>query len=228
MATPLYQFEPLRVSLIWPLICLKCPQLLSYAPVAMEPDPTSLTRASLRDDLIEVGCNMHARRYFVKALEANDARAAVPLAAFKTLYDVEDRVKNASADANDWPREPETVTPRVRRRTGGVVPDLPAHGAPRLAARARRSGYLLNHRIALTRFLARTGGCPSTTASSNVSIAGRPLGVAIFLCVGSHAGARSARRDRVLGDRDVPLGRCESAELPCGRAPAPRARHRPS
>src|SRR6202167_2846913 len=50
-----------------------------------------------RTDLIEVGCNMHARRYFVKALEANDARAAVPLAAFKTLYDVEADVRLASA-----------------------------------------------------------------------------------------------------------------------------------
>ena len=30
---------------------------------------------------------MHARRYFVKALEANDARAAIPIKAFKTLYE---------------------------------------------------------------------------------------------------------------------------------------------
>jgi hypothetical protein len=39
---------------------------------------------------------MHARRYFVNALEANDARAAVPIAAFKTLYDVEADLKNVS------------------------------------------------------------------------------------------------------------------------------------
>src|SRR6266852_5645272 len=29
-----------------------------------------------RADLIEIVCNMHARRYFVKALDAEDARAA--------------------------------------------------------------------------------------------------------------------------------------------------------
>jgi hypothetical protein len=43
-------------------------------------------------------CNVHARRYFVKALEANDARAAVPLAAFKTLYGVEADAKQASVE----------------------------------------------------------------------------------------------------------------------------------
>ena len=49
-------------------------------------------------DLIEIRCNMHARRYFVKALEANDARAAIPIKAFKTLYDVEDDVRGADSD----------------------------------------------------------------------------------------------------------------------------------
>jgi hypothetical protein len=31
-----------------------------------------------RDDLIECGCNTHARRYFKKALDAGDNRAALP------------------------------------------------------------------------------------------------------------------------------------------------------
>src|SRR5262249_41387528 len=47
-----------------------------------------------RPDLIEIGCNMHARRYFVKALDAQDARAAIPIKAFKALYDVEDNVRH--------------------------------------------------------------------------------------------------------------------------------------
>jgi hypothetical protein len=41
---------------------------------------------------------MHARRYFVKALEANDARAAIPIKAFKTLYDVEEDVRGAGPE----------------------------------------------------------------------------------------------------------------------------------
>lgn len=34
-----------------------------------------------RKDLLECGCNMHGRRYFIKALEAGDTRAALPVAA---------------------------------------------------------------------------------------------------------------------------------------------------
>ncbi|MCC7069727.1 MAG: transposase, partial [Deltaproteobacteria bacterium] len=51
-----------------------------------------------RPGLVEVGCNMHARRYFVKALDAGDQRAAMPLAAFKKLYDIEERIKDEPPD----------------------------------------------------------------------------------------------------------------------------------
>ena len=45
-------------------------------------DTSGLFDASfLRPELIECGCNMHSRRYFVKALDAGDKRAALPLAA---------------------------------------------------------------------------------------------------------------------------------------------------
>jgi hypothetical protein len=46
-----------------------------------------------RLELIECGCNMHARRYFVKALDAGDARAALPIAAYKKLYEIEATVR---------------------------------------------------------------------------------------------------------------------------------------
>ena len=49
-----------------------------------------------REGLIECGCNMHARRYFTKALDAGDARAALPLAAFKSLYEWEAGVRDKS------------------------------------------------------------------------------------------------------------------------------------
>jgi hypothetical protein len=42
-----------------------------------------------RPELIECGCAMHARRYFVKALDAGNARAALPLEAYKKIYAVE-------------------------------------------------------------------------------------------------------------------------------------------
>jgi Transposase IS66 family len=71
----------------------------------------------------------------VKALEANDARAAVPLAAFKTLYDVEDAAKSSSAEERLRQR-----TQRSRRvydelvawclRARARIMELTEHGNP--------------------------------------------------------------------------------------------------
>lgn len=46
-----------------------------------------------RPGIIECGCNMHARRYFIKAVDRGDARAALPLAAYKKLYDIEEEAR---------------------------------------------------------------------------------------------------------------------------------------
>ena len=63
-------------------------------------DASSLFDASFRDRpaLIECGCNLHSRRYFFKALEAGDKRAALPLAAYKKLYDIEDKIRDLEPD----------------------------------------------------------------------------------------------------------------------------------
>ena len=63
-------------------------------------DASGLFDASFeRDDLIECGCNMHGRRYFTKALDAGDARAALPLAAYKKLYEVEETARDMTPAA---------------------------------------------------------------------------------------------------------------------------------
>jgi transposase len=46
-----------------------------------------------RTDLIECGCNMHGRRYWTKALDAGDTRAALPIAAYKKLYEIEAKIR---------------------------------------------------------------------------------------------------------------------------------------
>jgi transposase len=51
-----------------------------------------------RPELIECGCNMHGRRYFTKALDAGDARAALPLAAYKKLYEIEAKIRDRTID----------------------------------------------------------------------------------------------------------------------------------
>ena len=50
--------------------------------------------------ILLVGCWMHARRPFVKALEAKDARAAEPLELIKKMYAVEAASREAEEDAD--------------------------------------------------------------------------------------------------------------------------------
>lgn len=103
-----------------------------------------------RDDLIEVGCNMHARRYFVKALDAGDARAAPAIAAYRTLYDVEDGLQGATL---------EQILTERETRSRPVYDELLAwmRQLEPLETPASKLGealrYLKNHQIALTRFL---------------------------------------------------------------------------
>src|SRR5205823_7163746 len=58
-----------------------------------------------RKELIECGCNMHSRRYFVKALDAGDHRAALPLAGFKKLYAIERELKTARVEERRLTRQ---------------------------------------------------------------------------------------------------------------------------
>jgi transposase len=52
-----------------------------------------------RPGLIECGCNMHGRRYWIKALDAGDKRAALPIAAYKKLYEIEDEIRDLDSEA---------------------------------------------------------------------------------------------------------------------------------
>lgn len=61
-----------------------------------------------RDGIIECGCHMHARRYFAKALDAGDARAALPIAAYKKLYEIEAKVRDLSDDQRKEIRQAES------------------------------------------------------------------------------------------------------------------------
>ena len=107
-------------------------------------------KSFLTTKLIEVGCNMHARRYFIKAKDAEDMRAAVPLAAFKALYDVEACMHDAS---------PEQKLAERQRRSRPVYDELIAwclayqpHEPP-ASMLGKAIQYLLNHRVELTRYI---------------------------------------------------------------------------
>jgi transposase len=115
-------------------------------------DASSLFDASFatRPNLVECGCGMHARRYFVKALEAGDTRAALPIAAYKKLYEIEEEIRD---------RDPDERLAVRRERSHPVFDELVAWAEVHQPFEAPSSKlgeairYLLNHRVALGRFL---------------------------------------------------------------------------
>jgi transposase len=63
---------------------------------------------------IEVGCFMHMRRYFVRALDSKDVRAVIPVEKIRAIY----RVERAAKDMGDTPDE------RLQRRERDSLPIL--------------------------------------------------------------------------------------------------------
>jgi len=126
--------------------------------LALREGPTVADASGLFDasfakaKLIECGCNMHARRYFVKALDAGDKRAALPIAAYKKLYEIE-------RDLRERRLGPDEVLAERRARSISIWDELVAwctvhkkHEPPssRLGIALR---YFTNHQVALGRFL---------------------------------------------------------------------------
>lgn len=114
-------------------------------------DAAGLFDASFkRPGLIECGCNMHARRYFVKALDRGDTRAALPLSAYKRIYQLESEASGMT---------PEERLAFRRERVTAVFDELVSWCESYQPHEPPSSGlgtairYLLNHQIALRRFL---------------------------------------------------------------------------
>ena len=141
-----------------------------------------------RDDLIECGCNMHARRYFVRALEGGDDRAALALAGFKKLYDVEERANALDAGARL----------ELRKQESRPVYDALLHWCSVYRHEERPSSplakavsYVLNHEQALTRFL-EAGCVPIDNGAAERIHVRVALTRKNQLFVGSDAGGRRA------------------------------------
>ena len=103
-----------------------------------------------RADLVECGCNMHARRYFVKALDAGDKRAALPLAAFKRLYKIEDEIRALDPDAKLVERLARSKPVWDQLAAWCTLRKQHEPPASRLGVALR---YFTNHQVALARFL---------------------------------------------------------------------------
>lgn len=93
---------------------------------------------------------MHSRRYFVKALDAGDKRAALPLAAYKKLYEIEAEIRD---------RDPDAKLAERLARSKSVWDELVAwcHTHKKYEQPSSPLGvalrYLTNHHVALGRFL---------------------------------------------------------------------------
>jgi transposase len=146
--------------------------------------------------LIECGCNMHARRYFVKALDANDTRAAIPLAAYKKIYEIESEIRECDADTKRSVRQ---------GKSKPVFDELVAwaEAHQRYEAPTSKLGeairYLLNHRVALGRFL-ESGLVPIDNGAVERLHVRAALTRKNFLFAGSDAGGeRAAIAYTILG-----------------------------
>jgi transposase len=111
---------------------------------------SSFDKSFQRDGITECGCNMHARRYFVKALDAGDQRAALAIAAYRKIYEIEDELRDKSPD--------ERLAAR-RARTKPIFDELRAwchvrkKYEPPSSPLGKALAYFTNHEVALGRFL---------------------------------------------------------------------------
>ena len=103
-----------------------------------------------RADLVQCGCNMHGRRYFVKALDAGDTRAALPLAAYKKIYAIEAELAEAPAEERLAARR-EKIKPVFDELVSWCKVHKPHVPPASMLGAAIR--YLTNHQLALGRFL---------------------------------------------------------------------------
>lgn len=156
--------------------------------------PTVVDAAPLFDasfkrlELVECGCNTHARRRFRKALKAGDSRAALPLAAFKKLYDIEEEVRG---------REPEAIRLARQAKSKLLYDELESwcrvrqpHEPPS-SGLGQAIGYLLNNVVPLRRFL-DDGIIPIDNGAVERLHVRTALTRKNFLFAGSDAGAERA------------------------------------
>lgn len=106
-------------------------------------------RQRKRDDLIDCGCNMHARRYFAKALDRGDTRAALALGAFKGLYQVEEDIRELDVAARLAARQ-EQSTPIYDDLVAWCLAYQPELRPTEPLGQA--VSYLLKNQVALRRF----------------------------------------------------------------------------
>lgn len=111
---------------------------------------TMFDKSFARDGIIECGCNMHARRKFVAALDNGDNRATLPVSAFKVLYEIEEEIRDRDREARLAEREKTSAAVY-----GELIRWCESHQPfePPKSPLGEGIRYVINHQDALQRFL---------------------------------------------------------------------------
>lgn len=146
--------------------------------------------------IIDGGCNMHARRYFVKAIDAGDARAGPAIGAYKALYQVEEEIRDLDIDARKTARQAvsapifDKLVEWCRYYETREPPKTPLGRAVR---------YLLRHQAALRRYI-DYGIMPIDNGEAERGFIRVAISRKNFLFVGSDIGGeRAAIAYTILG-----------------------------
>jgi transposase len=139
---------------------------------------------------IEVGCWMHARRYFVRAFECRDLRASKPIELIGQLYASE----AASRAAGEWPHERLLRRQRLARSVLDALKawlDEHAGKVPPKSLLGKAITYALNHWKALCRPL-EDGMLDIDNGDVERTMRGPAMGRKNWLFAGSDEGAERA------------------------------------
>jgi transposase len=138
--------------------------------------------------LVEVGCWMHARRYFFKALESDEPRMGPALHLIGRLYAVEERAREFTAGERLGLRQ--RLSARVMEKLRGYLEKIRGELLPKSPG-ARAVRYTLNQWDALTRFL-QDGDLEIDNGASERANRGVAVGRGNWTFFGSDRGGRTA------------------------------------
>lgn len=137
--------------------------------------------------VVLVNCNMHARRYFERALQGGDVRAALPMRIYKALYAVERRAteENVSLEERTRRRQVESVPllEELRQWVLQIAPTVPPSSPLGKAIR-----YVQARWLSLTVFTL-DGSIPLDTGEVERQIRRIAMGRNTWVFSGSDAGA---------------------------------------
>lgn len=159
-----------------------------YKGYLLTDDYAGYNEVLANEEIVQVGCWTHARRYFKEAQDTNPKAATKMLVMIAGLYKIEQKAKNASAEERLEVRRKESrpqlakILLWLRKNKRSHLPQSPINKAIQHALKIRRT---------LTRYT-RDGRLPIDNNLAENGIRPIALGRKNWLFLGSEAGGRSA------------------------------------